>query len=263
MNIPLVSVIVPNFNYAEYLGSALRAIESQTYPSFEVIVIDDGSTDTSVDLVTKQFPKFKLIPQKNKGVNAARNAGINVARGELIALCDADDLWLPTKLEKQVPRFLKTNIVLVGSHIKQFESDSYKSHLIYATTKGNLKKMYMRKPGTAWIPGACSSAVFLKSSALDAGLFDEHLVGSAEDWEFFARLAAEGEFDYVEEVLVEIRKHKTSRSSVTPSVWYRDNKKALESSFSKDIGWTLGEKIRAHLHLLFVTLKSIVKSGRV
>ena len=216
MKVPLVSVVIPNYNYGRFLESTLMAIEEQTYPSCEVIVVDDGSTDNSVDLVRNRFPKVKLVVQNNKGVNSARNAGIKFAQGDLIALCDADDLWLPTKLQKQVPLFSKLDTILVGSQVEQFVENSGDVVIIRAQSRGNLRRKYMRAPGTAWIPGPCSSAVFQKTVALNVGLFNEALRGSAEDWEFFARLSAEGDFDFVDEVLVKVRKHNDSRSAIRP-----------------------------------------------
>ena len=94
-----VSVIIPAFNAARYIGEALESVFAQTLPADEVIVIDDGSTDDTVSEATR-FP-VKLLSQKNRGSAAARNAGVHASRGGLLAFLDADDLWMRDKLKLQ------------------------------------------------------------------------------------------------------------------------------------------------------------------
>jgi glycosyltransferase involved in cell wall biosynthesis len=98
---PRLSVVIPAFNAAQTLGSAIRSVLSQTDPGFELIVVDDGSTDTTPSVVRGHpDPRIRLVSQKNKGLPAARNAGILAARGEFVSFLDADDLWLPHYLER-------------------------------------------------------------------------------------------------------------------------------------------------------------------
>ena len=109
MKPPLVSVIVPAYNAAAFVGEALRSALSQTYPHLEVIVVDDGSTDETSDLVqaiAREDARVVLIRQQNAGVARARNAAIERASGEFIAPLDADDIWYPRKLELQVRHML-------------------------------------------------------------------------------------------------------------------------------------------------------------
>lgn len=98
---PLVSVIIPVYNGGRYLRAALESVFAQTYRAFEVIVIDDGSTDDSA-AIAQSFPDVRYIHQSNQGVAAARNNGIEAARGEFFAFIDQDDLWSPEKLRLQV-----------------------------------------------------------------------------------------------------------------------------------------------------------------
>lgn len=97
MSPPLVSVIVPVYNGERYLAEALDSVVAQTYRPLQVIVVDDGSSDASA-LIAAGRPEVHLIKQANRGVSAARNAGIEMATGEFVAFLDADDLWLPDKL---------------------------------------------------------------------------------------------------------------------------------------------------------------------
>lgn len=101
MEKPLVSVVVPVYNGERYLGEALKSIFAQDYRPLEVIVVDDGSTDTSAS-IARSFEEINYFYQQNQGPSAARNAGIAAASGEFIAFLDADDVWLPNKLSIQV-----------------------------------------------------------------------------------------------------------------------------------------------------------------
>ena len=99
---PLVSVIIPTYNRAASIGEAIESALAQAYPAMEIIVVDDGSTDDTQQIVTHRYPQVRYFHQENRGVASARNRGVREARGELIAFLDSDDLWLPGKIEKQV-----------------------------------------------------------------------------------------------------------------------------------------------------------------
>lgn len=103
---PLVSVVIPVYNGARFLRAALESVFAQTYRPIQVIVVDDGSIDESGP-IAQSFPDVHYIRQENKGVAAARNAGIEAARGEFFAFLDQDDLWTPDKLKIQVDHLLK------------------------------------------------------------------------------------------------------------------------------------------------------------
>lgn len=103
MKKPLVSVVVPIFNMEKYVTVALQSVQQQTYTNFEVICVNDGSTDKSIDLVTSLNDKrIRIVNQVNQGLSAARNTGIHHAQGKYIALLDPDDVWLPEKLAQHV-----------------------------------------------------------------------------------------------------------------------------------------------------------------
>lgn len=101
---PLASIIVPAFNVAKTLPSTLNALLAQTFTDYEIIVVNDGSTDTTAAQLQEYegIPSFKVITQRNCGLAGARNTGISAARGQYIGFCDADDLWVPEKLERHV-----------------------------------------------------------------------------------------------------------------------------------------------------------------
>jgi glycosyltransferase involved in cell wall biosynthesis len=101
---PLASIIVPAFNVVKTLPGTLNALITQTFSNYEIIVVNDGSTDPTAALLKDyaDLPRFKIITQRNRGLAGARNTGIAAAHGEFIGFCDADDLWLPEKLARHV-----------------------------------------------------------------------------------------------------------------------------------------------------------------
>ena len=109
MHLPLVSVVIPTYNSSETILSCINSVFSQTYNNIEIIVVDDGSTDTTIkllsDLIIGHEEKIKLVTQVNAGPSCARNNGISHAKGEYVAFLDSDDEWYPNKIEKQVQLF--------------------------------------------------------------------------------------------------------------------------------------------------------------
>lgn len=98
---PRVSVLIPCYNAGRFLKAALESILAQTYTDYEIILVDDGSEDNTA-AVAAQYPQIRYIRHEHKGVSAARNAAVALAKGEFITFLDADDMWMPQKLEKQV-----------------------------------------------------------------------------------------------------------------------------------------------------------------
>jgi glycosyltransferase involved in cell wall biosynthesis len=115
----LVSVILPVFNGGKYLSAAIRSILNQSYTDFELIIINDGSTDNSSDIINayaEQDGRIRVVERENKGLVYSLNEAIALAKGEYIARMDADDLAMPLRFEKQVKYFLDNNVEIVGGH---------------------------------------------------------------------------------------------------------------------------------------------------
>jgi glycosyltransferase involved in cell wall biosynthesis len=149
-----ISVVIPCYNAAAYVGEAVRSVLMQTLPPHEVIVIDDGSTDASATVLAEFGSSVTLMRQANQGVAAAVNHGVSRARGEAIAFLDADDLWMPDKLERQVAVLTpEPSLDAVFTHLTQFVSPELpadtRSHL-----KGDGTVMAGLVKGTMLIRGA-------------------------------------------------------------------------------------------------------------
>ena len=98
----IVSVIIPTYNRAKYITSAIDSVLSQTYNNIEIIVVDDGSNDSTREVLYRYGNKIRYVYQENLGVSAARNRGIELSKGEWIAFLDSDDVWFPKKLSVQM-----------------------------------------------------------------------------------------------------------------------------------------------------------------
>ena len=131
-----VSVIIPVYQVEKYIAATVKSVLAQTYTNFELIIVDDGSTDKSRE-ICQQFtdPRIKIICQENRGVAAARNTGIRNAQGEYLALLDADDLWLPEKLAKHVEHLETSPLVGVSFCRSAFIDEQDKPLGIYQISK--------------------------------------------------------------------------------------------------------------------------------
>jgi len=196
-NDPLVSVIVPTFNRAHLLGRALDSIKKQTFKSFEVLVVDDGSFDYTAKLVRESYPEFKLLKIKNSGVSAARNVGIHESRGKYIALLDSDDEWLPEKLEKQISLFKQSHFRWVHSNERWIRNG----------TRVNQKKIHKKSGGDIFLRSlhlclVSPSAVILeKSLLLEVGCFDESFT-VCEDFDLWLRILTYCPIGFLEDELI-------------------------------------------------------------
>jgi glycosyltransferase involved in cell wall biosynthesis len=192
----LVSVIIPTFNRAAFIERCVNSVINQTYPSIEIIVIDDGSTDQTVDIL-KQFPKVKVIFQENLGVSCARNIGIKNSNGEFVALLDSDDEWLPEKIAKQI-NLLNKNPSLMWVHSnEEWIRDGQRVKQLNKHKKGG-GDQFIRSLDLCVISPSCC---ILKRSLFDKhGLFNEDYT-VCEDYDLWLRLGSIYEIGFIDEVL--------------------------------------------------------------
>ena len=197
-----VSVVIPTYNYARYLGEAIDSALGQTLPPLEVIVVDDGSTDDTPEVLAKYGDRIRVLRQENAGVAIARNSGIAAARGEFIAFLDADDVWFPRKLELQMARF-DDSIGLVHCGVE------FGSAIQLPRVDGDVAEaLLLLQPDVIHAPG--STVVVRKRAAEEAGGFDPSLPAS-EDWDFIYSVATRSRVAHVAEPLVHYRKHGAGR----------------------------------------------------
>src|SRR6516165_6392330 len=192
---PRVSVVIPLYNKADVLKDTLAAVLRQTVQAFEVIIVDDGSTDGGGALVEAvQDPRFRLLRQANLGVSAARNRGILEAQAEWVALLDADDIWLSTHLADLVSAVEDAGVV--GASTNYIFERSGLPAVSYAVPSQRVDDYFSFALANGGYPVHPSSVLFRREQLIDCGLFE---VGKSmgEDLDMWCRLAFHGSFQYL------------------------------------------------------------------
>ena len=193
-----ISVVIPTYNRLHSLIIAIESVYSQSSAVEEIIVVDDGSTDSSADEISQRFPDIKLIQQPNRGVSAARNAGIRLASFDWIALLDSDDSWLPEKIcSIRQAKNLQPEYLL-------FHSDEI---WIRHGVRVNAMKKHLKSGG--WIFENClplcvispSAVVFHRSLLATSGYFDESLP-ACEDYDLWLKICHQYPVCYIDKPLV-------------------------------------------------------------
>ena len=198
---PQVSVIIPVHNGASTIGRALESVFDQTFSDYEIVICDDGSTDDTLAVLAKYGDKLRVVRQANGGPSAARNAAVAASRGELLALIDRDDRWLPNKLELAVnamradagAALLYSDMIVVNEAGDEFRRSQIRPETAHAPTMDEM---------LARIWPIVPSTVVMRRDAFDrAGGFCEQLL-SAEDIHFSLLMREQGHFIYLPDRLV-------------------------------------------------------------
>jgi len=215
---PLVSVIIPAYNAEIFIAKTLESVLSQTYQNIEVLVVDDGSWDQTAEIVksfAQKDSRLSLLQQSNAGVAAARNLAIEKSRGEYIAPIDADDIWYPQNLEKQVECFIKSEPsvgVVYSWSLDINEKDLLTGGFYNSTIEGEVYKALVYK---YFIGNASSSLIrricFEKVGGYNCKMKAQNAQG-CEDWELHLRIADRYQFKVVPEFLVGYRQITSSMS---------------------------------------------------
>ena len=206
---PKVSVVIPVYNCEKFISTAIESVLGQTYGDYEIIAVNDGSTDKTDEVLSRYASKIRKIYQPNKGPAEARNTGIANSGGEYIAFLDQDDAWLPDKLKKQVEameRNDRAGLVYTDMYILEDKA--------FAGTDYRLRSFQLRRPRRGRVLEdlfldnfiATSSVMVRKECITKAGRFDPSLV-PAEDYDMWLRISSEDEVDYVDAPLVKFRDH--------------------------------------------------------
>lgn len=224
------SVIIPLYNKEKSVSSTVESVLNQTYPHFELIVVNDGSTDNSLEVV-QQFndPRIRIIDKRNGGVSSARNVGIKAAKYEYLIPLDADDLWLPFALAEFVElirnypkaQVFATNFNITGKNLKGTEKRYYVNDFYYSSA------IFMAKWNIPLMVTGC--VAFHKSCIHISGLYDEE-VSHGEDIDFWMRLKDNFRIAKSELVTLIYRFNVENRASLMPeeSKRYKNNSSIQE-----------------------------------
>ncbi len=223
---PFFSVIIPTYNRWPLVGEAIESVLAQSFTSYEILVVDDGSTDESARLINDRYPKMRLITQTNRGVSAARNAGIRMAGARWLAFLDSDDLWTRNKLERQ------HDFILADPSVRALHTDEiwrrngrrvnpHKKHRKTGSFE-NDDELFRRSVGMCLV--SPSSVVIHREVFDNVGLFDEDLP-VCEDYDMWLRIMTRYPIHYLDEKLT-IKQNGTGGNCIakqlSASVWGMD-----------------------------------------
>jgi glycosyltransferase involved in cell wall biosynthesis len=218
---PLVSVIVPAFNAASTIAETLQSISRQTYTALEIVVVDDGSTDETADIARRHGQsdqRLRVVAKPNGGVASARNAGIRCSKGAFVAFIDADDLWHPTKIAKQLQVLLAggTDMALVYAPFRLIDADG---KVLASPHKYGVNGWVIHRHFYSNLVGNGSALLVRRSVLEEFGGFDSSLLQQGaegcEDLLLQLRIAARYRFGEVSEYLVGYRRLPDNMSSNT------------------------------------------------
>jgi len=234
MRQPLISVIISSYNYGRFVGTTINSVLEQTFPAHEIIIVDDGSTDNSAEVIGSFGERVKFVQQKNQGVCVARNNGAKMATGEILAFLDSDDIWKPYKLEKQVKAFQADEEVgLVSGGVRFFDTngETISEHLDGLSGWRAKDILLYKEP----VLNSTASVIAARRDIFEkVGGFDERReMFAAEDRELCYRLAKVSKLTFIPEILVDYRIHGENGHLNTPQM-----ERALfafyEEAFSRD-----------------------------
>ncbi len=221
----LVTVIIPVYNGAEFLGAAIESAQAQTYRSLEIIIVDDGSTDTSLQIAKEyaaQDERIRVIAQPNGGVAKARNTAIAAARGEFIAPLDADDLWIPDKIARQMACMLATGDDC-GFVYSWWALIDPAGKIVDRSPRWTVAGRRFETLLLINFTGNASIPLFRKHCLVEAGVYNSALAaaksGGCEDLEVVLRIAARYSIGVVPEILMGYRRSPGSMSTDCNRMW--------------------------------------------
>jgi len=226
---PEISVVVPVYNNEATIRESIESALAQSFSNFELLVIDDGSCDSSINIISSiKDPRIKIFSFPNKGIAASLNRGINKANGDYIAFLDADDLWDSDKLRKQLDAIKRSdNYCLAYSWVVYIDE---RGQFLYPGNQMILNGNVYKELLFSNFLETESNPLINKQSIIEVGCFDEAING-AQDWDLFIRLASKYQFACVPEAQIHYRQsHKTKSSEMKNQE--RECLKALEKAYS-------------------------------
>lgn len=256
----LVSVVIPNYNGALFLSEAISSAIEQDYENKEIIVVDDGSSDNSLELLKAFSKEIRLIQTENRGASAARNTGMLAAKGEYVAFLDSDDIWVKNKLSVQMGYMKRNELDLVYCHGQEFGSAEGPNALHEAKYAGDCYRYFKKFPARAIIDMGPSTAVIRRALLEQTGVFDSSFTGPAEDWDFFRRYCRKAKVGFCDQVLVYRRIHSSNVSNQSLTEYYLGNRKAILKMFAEDLHIEFLERRLIWAKFHFSSAKSFAKA---
>ena len=247
---PSVSVIIPTYNNADLLLDGVESVLDQTVRPSEVIVVDDGSTDNTLQRLERFGSGIQIIRREHRGPAVARNAGIRVSSGEVVAFLDSDDLWMPEKLERCVNVLQEkpeAGVVYTALRIHELGT-GLRYQLPQYTQSG-----WMARDLFVECRGVNTSTLVVRRECLDAaGLFDEEFF-RAQDWDLMVRLAEAFQYAHVPETLTERRLHSRSLSVTHAHLYKKYNLLVLDKALARrpDLYEDVKDRAYSLAHLRF------------
>ncbi len=227
MSLPLVSIITPTFNHEKFIGPCIDSVIGQTYQSWEQIIIDDGSTDTTA-AVAQSYSDSRIlyVHQPNSGIGALAgtyNHALSMARGKFVAILEGDDLWPPDKLANLIPHLINSDIVLAFGGVAEVSADgtwsgrvgravrrrrSLPRRILFNDPPGSATRYMLRADGADFIPA--STAVIRTSTLRSIGGFQHFPNLCVTDFPTFISLTLKGRFYYTPQIMGYRRRHRGS-----------------------------------------------------
>ena len=208
---PLLSVVIPTYNRADYIGLTIESVLQQTYDNIEVIVIDDGSTDNTAAVLEHFAPKVRYVRQENAERGASRNHGLRLASGDYIAFLDSDDLWLPDKAAAGI-EFLQTrsSVGLLCTDAVEIDGEGRERRILRARGSSGKVTDKLLESNFVIMP----THIARTSVVRQIGAFrEERELSGSEDWEMWVRLSLVADLAYVPEVTAKYRVHTANTMS--------------------------------------------------
>lgn len=250
----LVSVVIVTYNKEDTLASAIESVLRQTFQDFEILVVDDGSTDGTSQIVGSFGSKVRYLPKQNGGTGSARNLGIREARSPFVAFLDGDDLWLPNKLELQMAAFEREPEILAvqcGAYCVNPCLEVLEERTCTPIRDTLLDFLLFNN-----LPAFASAVVVRRNTLLALGGFGEDLV-ILSDWDMACRLARAGTLRSVSELLV-LYRHYPSNQSRSVDIHIESGEKSLRRFFKDP---TLDRSIRRRESLVWARFYAMLSGG--
>lgn len=261
VNHPKVSVIIPAYNAAKFISSTIESVLQQTFTEIELIIINDGSTDDTEHIAlkfTELDNRVRVISVENSGVSAARNTGMSAAKGEYLALLDADDLMSPTSIEERLQRFKEDDFGLVHCDLKIIDEHGKPTGEIKSGLEGRVLDDLLAWKRTV-IPTP-SSVIFKKSVFEQIGGFEVQLSNNA-DQEFFYRVAAKFNIGRVQKPLGMYRVHQHQMHK-NIDLMYRDTLLAYKLATENGLFKSRAFRRKCYARMYFILANCFLKDAK-